>query len=86
MYAIRSYYAINKNNEIHHFKLNVNQTQFENEPTPYIVVTLTDITRITSYNVCYTKLLRMPAFRTRAMLSSSSGPSNITTRAFFRYR
>jgi signal transduction histidine kinase len=46
--------AIKKNNEIHHFKLNVNQTQFENEPTPYIVVTLTDIT----YEIEQQKMLK----------------------------
>lgn len=36
--------AIKKDEQIHHFTLNVSQTQFINEPTPFIVVTLTDIT------------------------------------------
>ena len=36
--------AMKKHNEIHHFTLNVNVNQFEDEEVPYIIVTLTDIT------------------------------------------
>ncbi|XPV67657.1 MAG: ATP-binding protein [Halarcobacter sp.] len=37
--------AIKKDDIIHHFTLNVNLTQFEGELSPYIIVTLTDITQ-----------------------------------------
>ncbi|QDF28373.1 ATP-binding protein [Halarcobacter anaerophilus] len=42
---IRFKAAIEKDNRLHHFTLNVNSTIFDEDDVPYIIVTLTDITQ-----------------------------------------
>lgn len=68
--------AIKKGDKIHHFTLNVTLTHFDNEESPFIIVTLTDITKLIENNIKVKEKDRL-LFQQNKMASMGEMLSNI---------